>query len=226
MDKEEKWLQEYKEKIESEVYLILSPKRSLVNLMFWNKSQWGYTDDLSTAGLFTKEEIDNIQFEEKDSIPIKLERGKKNEIGLEFCDVRRAIYLKNSNIKAVLWCESDLNGIRLADVVNDLVKEKDVIDKCKECKSHDMTQGCLMCSNCQSRNLGECEPFKYFEQNVESKSYKEIIKLSKIEKRIKENKKWADIILCYKTQLVSEEDCAREFKIKPDEFLEYINSTK
>ena len=183
MDKEEKWLQEYKEKIESEVYLILSPRRSLVNLMFWNKNQWGYTDDLSTAGLFTKEEIDKIQFEEND-IPIKLERGKKNEIGLTFCDVRRAIYLKDSNIKAVLWCESDLNGRRLADVVNDLVKENENIEQTK-CKNYD-----------------------------------------EIEAKIKENKKWADVILCYKTQLVSEEDCAREFKIKPDEFLQYINSTK
>jgi hypothetical protein len=124
MNKEEKWIEEYKEKLESEIYLILSSERSLVNLMFWNKNKFGYTDDLSTAGLFTKEEIDNMQIFEEEDIVIKLEKGKKNEIGLTFRDVRRAIYLKNSNIKAVLWCESDLNGRRLADVVNDLVKKK------------------------------------------------------------------------------------------------------
>jgi len=113
--------------MENEVYLILSPKRSIVNLMFWNKNQSGYTDDLSTAGLFTKEEIDKIKFKGKGSIPIKLERDKKNEIGLTFCDVRRAVYLKDSNIKAVLWCESDLNGRRLDDVVYDLIEENGIL---------------------------------------------------------------------------------------------------
>lgn len=100
-------------------YLILNRERSYTNLMFWKQNQHGYTDCLGKAGIFKNKEINKIDFRNKKSIPIPL-TSEENIIGITMEDIETAKYFESKEIKVILWNESDLNGKRLIEVVQDL----------------------------------------------------------------------------------------------------------
>ena len=101
------------------MFLIISKKRSLTNVMFWKQSQFGYTDCLGEAGKFSYDQLLKINLEDGDSIPVNIGL-RPNILGITVTDVLNACYFRNSHIKVVLLVESDVFGRRMFDIVNDL----------------------------------------------------------------------------------------------------------
>jgi hypothetical protein len=106
-------------------YIILNYRRSMCEgfLMFWNPNSHGYTNCLGKAGIFSEKQIERMQFDYKKSKPFKLS-DTPNELGITLKDIALAQHFRKSEIRVVLWNESDLNGRRLIEVVSKYFKEE------------------------------------------------------------------------------------------------------
>lgn len=107
-----------------DLFLILNLKRifSKNRLIFWNKNQYGYTDNIGEAGIFISNEIIGINLDDDD---VLININEDNFLNITKEDIENAKKLnRNSCISTIIDLDSNVNNKAIIDIIREKFEDK------------------------------------------------------------------------------------------------------